>query len=106
MRGKTVVRGELRVPGDKSISHRALILASQARGTTRISGLSRGGDVKNTARALRRLGVGLAPWGTEPLTVRGAGLGGGPEASFRSVPIDPTASPTWMRSPLSTLFAV
>ncbi len=32
--------------------------------------------MKNTARALRRLGVGLAPWGTEPLTVRGAGLGG------------------------------
>jgi len=76
VRAAAALRGSVVVPGDKSISHRALILASQARGTTRISGLSRGGDVKNTARALRRLGVSLAPWGTEPLTVQGAGLGG------------------------------
>ncbi len=76
VRPAAVLRGSVVVPGDKSISHRALILASQARGTTRISGLSRGGDVKNTARALRRLGVALAPWDTEPLSVRGAGLGG------------------------------
>ena len=76
VRAAAALRGSVVVPGDKSISHRALILASQARGTTLISGLSRGGDVKNTARALRRLGVDLAPWGTEPLTVRGAGLGG------------------------------
>ena len=76
VRAAGALRGTLVVPGDKSISHRALILASQARGVTAISGLSRGGDVRNTARALRALGVGLAPWGTEPLTVRGAGLGG------------------------------
>jgi len=76
VRAAAALSGSVVVPGDKSISHRALILASQARGTTRISGLSRGGDVKNTARALRRLGVTLAPWDTEPLTVRGAGLGG------------------------------
>jgi len=76
VRASAALRGSVVVPGDKSISHRALILASQARGTTLISGLSRGGDVKNTARALRRLGVALAPWDTEPLTVRGAGLGG------------------------------
>ena len=76
VRAAAALRGSVVVPGDKSISHRALILASQARGTTLISGLSRGGDVKNTVRALRRLGVALAPWGTEPLAVRGAGLGG------------------------------
>jgi len=76
VRAATALRGSVDVPGDKSISHRALILASQARGTTLIGGLSRGGDVKNTARALRRLGVTLSPWDTEPLTVRGAGLGG------------------------------
>jgi 3-phosphoshikimate 1-carboxyvinyltransferase len=64
------------VPGDKSISHRALILASQARGECSISGLSRGGDVRNTARALRRLGADLAPWASEPLAVVGTGLGG------------------------------
>lgn len=76
VRSSTALLGSVVVPGDKSISHRALILASQARGTTLISGLSRGGDVKNTARALRRLGVTLTPWDTEPLTVRGCGLGG------------------------------
>ena len=54
------LRGAVRVPGDKSISHRALILASQARGECRIAGLSRGGDVRNTARALR--GGWLAHW--------------------------------------------
>jgi len=76
VRAAAALRGSVVVPGDKSISHRALILASQARGTTLISGLSRGGDVKNTARALRCLGVTLAPWGNEPLAVQGAGLGG------------------------------
>ncbi len=76
VRASGPLRGSVCVPGDKSISHRALILASLARGACTISGLSRGGDVRNTARAVRRLGVTLAPWGTEPLTVRGAGLGG------------------------------
>ena len=76
VRAAAALRGTVQVPGDKSISHRALILASQARGSTLISGLSRGGDVKNTARALRRLGVAISPWGSAPLTVRGAGLGG------------------------------
>ena len=76
VRASGPLEGSVTVPGDKSISHRALILASQSRGECRISGLSRGGDVRNTARALRRLGVALAPWDTEPLTVGGAGLGG------------------------------
>jgi len=76
VRAACPLRGLVRVPGDKSISHRALILASQARGECRIAGLSRGGDVRNTARALRGLGVALGPWGSEPLLVRGAGLGG------------------------------
>ncbi|HWR97671.1 MAG TPA: 3-phosphoshikimate 1-carboxyvinyltransferase [Candidatus Methanoperedens sp.] len=68
--------GTVRVPGDKSISHRALILASQARGACVLHGLSRGSDVRNTARALRALGVELSPWGAEPLAIQGAGLGG------------------------------
>ena len=57
VRAAAALRGSVVVPGDKSISHRALILASQARGTTLINGLSRGGDVKNTARALRHVSV-------------------------------------------------
>ena len=76
VRAAAGLRGAVRVPGDKSISHRALILASQAAGGCVIHGLSRGGDVRNTARALRALGVALGPWGSEPLPVAGAGLGG------------------------------
>jgi 3-phosphoshikimate 1-carboxyvinyltransferase len=52
--------GEVLVPGDKSISHRALILSALSRGTQRISGLSRGADVAATAAALRALGVAIS----------------------------------------------
>jgi len=51
------VRTRLRVPGDKSVSHRALILNALARGRARIRGLAPGRDVASTAGALRRLGV-------------------------------------------------
>lgn len=72
----SALRGEAGVPGDKSISHRALILSSQARGKTEIRGLSKGEDVRDTARALRALGVEMGPWGSDPLVVDGAGAGG------------------------------
>ena len=49
--------GRVRVPGDKSISHRALILGALAVGETRITGLLEGEDVLNTARAMRALGA-------------------------------------------------
>lgn len=52
---------EIRVPGDKSITHRALILASLARGTSRLTGLLAGADTGATAAALRALGVGVPP---------------------------------------------
>lgn len=51
------LRGEVQVPGDKSISHRALLFAALARGSTRIRGLSAGGDVAATRRILELLGV-------------------------------------------------
>jgi len=51
------VRGAVRPPGDKSISHRALMLAALARGTSEITGLLTGEDVKSTARVLRQVGV-------------------------------------------------
>jgi 3-phosphoshikimate 1-carboxyvinyltransferase len=50
------LRGRVRVPGDKSISHRALMLGALATGRTRITGLLEGEDVVNTARALQALG--------------------------------------------------
>ena len=70
------VRGELRVPGDKSISHRALLLAALADGTSEISGLSDGEDVNATAAAIAALGAVVdAPDGSAgPLRVRGGAL--------------------------------
>jgi 3-phosphoshikimate 1-carboxyvinyltransferase len=53
------LRGELTPPGDKSISHRALIFACLARGRSRIGGLLESEDVKATANACRQLGMGM-----------------------------------------------
>lgn len=51
------LRGELRLPGDKSISHRALILATLAEGESRITGAGDGADVRSTAGVMRALGA-------------------------------------------------
>ncbi|HEY7686771.1 MAG TPA: 3-phosphoshikimate 1-carboxyvinyltransferase [Gemmatimonadales bacterium] len=65
--------GSVRVPGDKSISHRALFVAALARGQSGLTGLLTGEDVKSTARVLRQLGVGVsAVRSNGPVTVRGA----------------------------------
>src|SRR5262245_3357610 len=53
------LRGEVALPGDKSISHRALLLAGIAAGETRIEGASNGDDVRSTAGVLRALGVNV-----------------------------------------------
>jgi 3-phosphoshikimate 1-carboxyvinyltransferase len=53
------LRGELRLPGDKSISHRALLLATLAAGMSRITSASDGADVRSTAAAMRALGATL-----------------------------------------------
>ena len=55
------VRGTVRPPGDKSISHRALMLAALAHGRSELTGLLTGEDVKSTARVLRQLGVVVSP---------------------------------------------
>ncbi|HTB01533.1 MAG TPA: 3-phosphoshikimate 1-carboxyvinyltransferase [Bradyrhizobium sp.] len=68
--------GKVRVPGDKSISHRALILGALAVGETRISGLLEGDDVLNTARAMRELGAKVERSGDFAWTVRGVGVAG------------------------------
>jgi len=73
------LRGEdLRVPGDKSISHRSLLFAALAEGESRVAGLAPGGDVRSTARCLGQLGVPLlrgdgTPWSAQPAPVRPAG---------------------------------
>jgi 3-phosphoshikimate 1-carboxyvinyltransferase len=68
--------GRVRVPGDKSISHRALILGALAVGETRISGLLEGEDVLNTARAMRALGARVERTGDFLWSVRGVGISG------------------------------
>jgi 3-phosphoshikimate 1-carboxyvinyltransferase len=70
------LRGRLRVPGDKSISHRALILGLLAIGETRIEGLLEGDDVLRTAEACRALGAGVAREAAGSWRIRGAGIGG------------------------------
>ena len=68
--------GELSVPGDKSISHRALILNSVALGKAVVTGLSDGEDVISTMGCLRALGVGIEPGGQPGMVcVNGAGWG-------------------------------
>ncbi len=68
--------GKVRVPGDKSISHRALILGALAVGETRISGLLEGEDVLNTAKAMRALGARVERTGAFAWSVRGVGVAG------------------------------
>ena len=68
--------GQCRVPGDKSISHRALILGSLAVGRTRIDGLLEGEDVLATAAALRALGADIARQADGSWSVNGVGIGG------------------------------
>jgi 3-phosphoshikimate 1-carboxyvinyltransferase len=69
------LKGTGQVPGDKSISQRALILGALAQGQTRISGLLESGDVHSTAGALRGLGAELTPEGPGRWRVRGTGVG-------------------------------
>jgi 3-phosphoshikimate 1-carboxyvinyltransferase len=64
----------MEVPGDKSISHRSLILGAVSSGTTRIRGLSPGQDVRSTRQCLERLGVEIAEQG-EVVRVKGDGPG-------------------------------
>src|ERR1700694_2657436 len=70
------LKGRARVPGDKSISHRALILGSLAVGTTRISGLLEGEDVLNTAKAMRALGARVERIADGAWRVDGVGVAG------------------------------
>lgn len=69
------VRGQLRVPGDKSISHRSLILAALAEGGSVIRGASDAADIRSTASVLRLLGVALPALSTS-MRVEGVGLRG------------------------------
>jgi 3-phosphoshikimate 1-carboxyvinyltransferase len=81
--------GEIRVPGDKSISHRALIIGSIASGPSRLRGLSLGADVQSTLRCVQELGAVM-----EGTTLEGCGMQGLHQAAG---PLDCANSGTTMR---------
>lgn len=73
--------GVAEVPGDKSISHRSLILGALSIGETRITGLLEGDDVLDTARAMRAFGATVTDHGGGAWSVQGVGVGGFAEPS-------------------------
>jgi 3-phosphoshikimate 1-carboxyvinyltransferase len=77
----SALKGEAHVPGDKSISHRSLILGALSVGETRIEGLLEGEDVIDTAKAMRAFGAEVTDHGGALWTVQGVGVGGFAEPS-------------------------
>ena len=70
------LKGTAEVPGDKSISHRALILGALSVGETKITGLLEGEDVLDTAKAMRAFGAEVTQHGPGSWSVHGVGVGG------------------------------
>ena len=70
----SALRGELTIPGDKSISHRAIMLAAIADGTSRVSGFLEGEDTRATAQIFARLGVRIEAPGASERVVHGVGV--------------------------------
>jgi 3-phosphoshikimate 1-carboxyvinyltransferase len=70
------LRGTAHVPGDKSISHRSLILGALSVGETKIDGLLEGQDVLDTAKAMRAFGAEVTDHGGGSWSVHGVGVGG------------------------------
>ncbi len=68
------LRGNVSIPGDKSISHRALMFGAIARGETRIQGLLLGEDPRSTARCLRAMGANISELNSQEVIVEGVGL--------------------------------
>lgn len=88
------LHGELRVPGDKSVSHRALMLSAIAEGTSRIHGFLEGEDTRATAAVLSKLGARIEAGSAGERVVHGVGLHG---LRGASVPLDCGNAGTGMR---------
>ena len=88
------LRGHARVPGDKSISHRALMLGGLAEGESRISGFLPSADCLATLGCLRALGIDVETHDATTLTLRGRGLHG---LQAPAVPLNCVRSGTTMR---------
>ena len=70
------LKGTAVIPGDKSVSHRSLILGALSVGETKISGLLLGQDVLDTARAMAAFGASVIDHGEGNWSVNGVGVGG------------------------------
>ena len=90
----SALAGHIALPGDKSISHRAVLLGAVADGETRIAGFGRSADTESAIAAVRALGVDVFDGGEDALTVFGAGLRG---LTAPDEPIDCGNSGTLMR---------
>ncbi|AGB41350.1 3-phosphoshikimate 1-carboxyvinyltransferase [Halobacteroides halobius DSM 5150] len=73
---KSKLQGQVKVPGDKSISHRAVMLGSLAEGQTEVKGFLTGEDCLSTVRAFEQLGVKIEGVGEERMIIHGCGLNG------------------------------
>lgn len=71
-----VLEGHVAVPGDKSVSHRAVLVGAICEGETRVSGFGRSADTESTVAAVRALGVEVEEVDVDTLVVHGAGLRG------------------------------
>lgn len=72
---QTPLHGRIQIPGDKSISHRALMLGALAEGETIIHGLLLGEDPRSTASCFRAMGAEISELNTQEVRVKGIGLG-------------------------------
>jgi 3-phosphoshikimate 1-carboxyvinyltransferase len=90
--------GHVAVPGDKSISHRAVLLGALAQGETQVRGFGRSGDTQATVEAVRALGAEVEDVGEDELVVRGVGLRG-----LRAGSVDCRNAGTLMRLLAGTL---
>src|SRR5215510_820117 len=88
------VSGTLRVPGDKSISHRYALLAALAEGRSELTNFAPGADCRSTLSCLQRLGADVSPGADGAVTVLGRGLG---RLSSPPGPLDAGNSGTTMR---------
>src|SRR5574341_1306662 len=70
------IRGHINIPGDKSVSHRALMLGAIAEGETVVRGLAPGEDVRSTLRCLQQLGVAIKEKNRHEFHIQGQGLAG------------------------------
>lgn len=89
--------GRIRVPGDKSVSHRAIMLASLAEGVSRIDGFLEGEDTRATAEVFRRLGVRIEAPSPHSRIVHGVGLHGLHGLRGSDAPLDCGNAGTGMR---------